>query len=58
VTDFISEAALVHVLEATPWEVGQTIHPHPTLSEALEAKAFMLAFAANLQGNRYVGGGK
>lgn len=35
VTDFISEAALAHVLEATPWEVGQTIHPHPTLSEAL-----------------------
>jgi dihydrolipoamide dehydrogenase len=35
VTDFISEAALAHVLQATPWEVGQTIHPHPTLSEAL-----------------------
>jgi dihydrolipoamide dehydrogenase len=35
VTDNISEAALAQVLEATPWEVGQTIHPHPTLSEAL-----------------------
>jgi dihydrolipoamide dehydrogenase len=35
VTDFITEAALAQVLEATPWEVGQTIHPHPTLSEAL-----------------------
>ncbi|MFE5317075.1 dihydrolipoyl dehydrogenase [Paenibacillus sp. NPDC056579] len=34
-TDFISEAALAQVLDATPWEVGQTIHPHPTLSEAL-----------------------
>ncbi|NOU97647.1 dihydrolipoyl dehydrogenase [Paenibacillus sp. LMG 31456] len=35
VTDYISEAALAQVLDATPWEVGQTIHPHPTLSEAL-----------------------
>ena len=35
VTDLISEAALAHVLNATPWEIGQTIHPHPTLSEAL-----------------------
>ncbi|MDB5056477.1 MAG: dihydrolipoamide dehydrogenase [Bacilli bacterium] len=35
VTDYISEAALAQVLEATPWEVGKTIHPHPTLSEAL-----------------------
>jgi len=35
VTDLISEAALAQVLNATPWEVGQTIHPHPTLSEAL-----------------------
>lgn len=35
VTDLISEAALADVLNASPWEVGQTIHPHPTLSEAL-----------------------
>lgn len=35
VTDMISEAALAQVLDAVPWEVGQTIHPHPTLSEAL-----------------------
>lgn len=35
VTNSISEAALAQVLNATPWEVGQTIHPHPTLSEAL-----------------------
>lgn len=35
VTDLISEAGLAHVLNATPWEIGQTIHPHPTLSEAL-----------------------
>lgn len=28
VTDMISEAGLAKVLDATPWEVGQTIHPH------------------------------
>ncbi|ADO57159.1 MULTISPECIES: dihydrolipoyl dehydrogenase [Paenibacillus] len=35
VTDLISEAALAQLLDATPWEVGQLIHPHPTLSEIL-----------------------
>ncbi|WNQ09374.1 dihydrolipoyl dehydrogenase [Paenibacillus aurantius] len=35
VTEHISEAALAQLLDATPWEVGQSIHPHPTLSEAL-----------------------
>ncbi len=35
VTDLISEAGLARVLNATPWEVGHTIHPHPTLSEAI-----------------------
>ncbi|WP_248925322.1 dihydrolipoyl dehydrogenase [Paenibacillus hamazuiensis] len=35
VTDYISEAALAQFLNATPWEVGQTIHPHPTLSELI-----------------------
>ncbi|WP_435171125.1 dihydrolipoyl dehydrogenase [Paenibacillus glycanilyticus] len=34
-TDLISEASLAGLLNATPWEVGQLIHPHPTLSEAL-----------------------
>ncbi|GGE10573.1 dihydrolipoyl dehydrogenase [Marinithermofilum abyssi] len=45
-TDMISEAGLAKVLDATPWEIGQTIHPHPTLSEvygevamAVEGKA-------------------
>lgn len=38
VTEMISEATLSMVLEATPWEIGQTIHAHPTLSETfLEA---------------------
>lgn len=35
VTDLISEAALARVLDATPWEIGHTIHPHPTLAEAI-----------------------
>lgn len=35
VTDLISEAALATVLDATPWELGNAIHPHPTLSEAI-----------------------
>lgn len=35
VTDLISEAGLAMVLDATPWEISKTIHPHPTLSEAI-----------------------
>ncbi|GHI01042.1 dihydrolipoyl dehydrogenase [Neobacillus kokaensis] len=35
VTDMISEAGLAMVLDAVPWEIAQTIHPHPTLSEAI-----------------------
>jgi dihydrolipoamide dehydrogenase len=34
VTDLISEAALATVLEATAMQIGNTIHPHPSLSEA------------------------
>ncbi|ANC77798.1 MAG: dihydrolipoyl dehydrogenase [Bacillota bacterium] len=46
VTDMISEAGLAKVLDATPWEMAHTIHPHPSLSEvfgeaalAVEGKA-------------------
>jgi dihydrolipoamide dehydrogenase len=49
VTDYISEAALAQVLNATPWEVGRTIHPHPTLSEALGEA--MLAVDGNAIGS-------
>ncbi|MCY8855954.1 dihydrolipoyl dehydrogenase [Bacillus atrophaeus] len=35
VTDMISEAGLAKVLDASPWEIGHTIHPHPSLSEAI-----------------------
>lgn len=39
VTDMISEAGLAKVLDATPWEIAGTIHPHPTLSEAIAEAA-------------------
>ena len=35
VTDLISEASAAMLLEATAWEIGSAVHPHPTLSEAL-----------------------
>lgn len=35
VTDLIAEAALAQFLNATTWELGVTIHPHPTLTEAI-----------------------
>lgn len=33
VTNYISEAGLALLLNASAWEVGQLVHPHPTLSE-------------------------
>ena len=46
VTDLISEAGLALVLDATPWEIAHTIHPHPTLSEAIgEAALAVLGIA-------------
>ncbi|TSB45373.1 dihydrolipoyl dehydrogenase [Alkalicoccobacillus porphyridii] len=38
-TELISEAAIAKVLDAASWEVAQTIHPHPTLSEGLSEAA-------------------
>ncbi|GAA0443778.1 dihydrolipoyl dehydrogenase [Lentibacillus halophilus] len=35
VTDMISEAGLAQVLDAAPWEVSHSIHPHPSLSEVI-----------------------
>ncbi|WP_217586658.1 dihydrolipoyl dehydrogenase [Lentibacillus saliphilus] len=35
VTDMITEAGLAQVLDATAWEIGGTIHPHPSLSEIM-----------------------
>ncbi|WP_046214960.1 dihydrolipoyl dehydrogenase [Paenibacillus wulumuqiensis] len=34
-TDLISEAALAQFLNATPWEIGQAVHAHPTLAEIM-----------------------
>ncbi|MBI2369843.1 MAG: dihydrolipoyl dehydrogenase [Deltaproteobacteria bacterium] len=34
-SDLIAEAALARTLEATPEEIARTVHPHPTLPEAL-----------------------
>jgi dihydrolipoamide dehydrogenase len=42
VTNYISEAGLAMVLNASAWEVGQTIHPHPTLSEILGEAALAI----------------
>src|SRR6476469_6292304 len=38
-TDLIAEASLAFTLDATPWEIGQATHAHPTLSEVLGAAA-------------------
>ena len=35
VTELIAEASVGLLLEATAWEVGSAVHPHPTLSEVL-----------------------
>ncbi|EIT87310.1 dihydrolipoamide dehydrogenase [Fictibacillus macauensis ZFHKF-1] len=35
VTDMISEAGLARVLDATPFEIAHTVHPHPSLSEVI-----------------------
>jgi len=49
VTDLISEAALAQLLDATPWEIGQLAHPHPSLSEAIgEAMLQVDGLALNL----------
>lgn len=39
VTDMISEAGLAKVLDATAWEIAESIHPHPTLSEVMGESA-------------------
>lgn len=35
VTELVSEAGIAMVLDATPWEIAETVHPHPSLSEAI-----------------------
>ena len=38
-TDLIAEASLARSFEAVSWEIGATVHPHPTLSEAVREAA-------------------
>ncbi|AQP54679.1 dihydrolipoyl dehydrogenase [Vagococcus penaei] len=38
-TDLISEASTAIYLDASPIELGEAIHPHPTLSEAIQEAA-------------------
>lgn len=35
VTDLIGQAALAQLLDATPWEVGEVVQAHPSLSEII-----------------------
>jgi dihydrolipoamide dehydrogenase len=41
--ELISEASLARFVEASAWEIGSNIHPHPTLSEALGEAAQLSA---------------
>ena len=43
VTELIAEASAAMLLEATAWELGSAVHPHPTLSEALGEAAMAVA---------------
>jgi dihydrolipoyl dehydrogenase len=38
-TELIAETALAKLLESTPWEIGASIHPHPTVSESVKEAA-------------------
>src|SRR5919201_877246 len=38
-TELISETAHAKLLESTPWEIGASIHPHPTVSESVKEAA-------------------
>ncbi len=38
-SDFINEMALARFLEATAWEVAESVHAHPTISEVLHEAA-------------------
>lgn len=43
VTDLVAEASASMLLEATAWEIGAAVHPHPTLSEAVGEAALAVA---------------
>ena len=48
-TELIGEASLAKTLDATAWEIGNTIHPHPALSEVL-AEAAMAVDGKQIHG--------
>ncbi|OLN23309.1 dihydrolipoyl dehydrogenase [Domibacillus antri] len=41
-TELISEAALAQMVDASVWEIGKMIHPHPSLSEAMGEAALLI----------------
>lgn len=41
-TDLISEAALAKYVDAAHIELGEMIHPHPTMSEAIGEAALLI----------------
>ncbi|MDC3415468.1 dihydrolipoyl dehydrogenase [Aquibacillus salsiterrae] len=42
VTDLISEVGLAKILDASPFEISESIHPHPSLSEIIGEVAFAI----------------
>ena len=42
VTELIAESSTAMLLEATAWEIGSSVHPHPTLSEAMGEAAMLV----------------
>jgi dihydrolipoamide dehydrogenase len=42
VTELIAESSTAMLLEATAWEIGAAVHPHPTLSEAMGEAAMLV----------------
>ena len=45
-TELIAEAGLAMLFEATAWEIGITVHPHPTISESLHEAALDVSDSA------------
>lgn len=41
-SDLINEVALAKFLEGTAWEMGESVHAHPTVSEALHEAAMVV----------------
>jgi dihydrolipoamide dehydrogenase len=41
-SDLINEVALAKFLEGTAWELGESVHAHPTVSEALHEAAMVV----------------